>query len=278
MHVRWRLADVASDAGPFAGRSKGLTRRVLVDRSSGSPHQEIVVAELAPGGSVDRHLHAFEQALYVLRGEIVLEVAGEVEELRADDYVFVDRGTSHALRNDGAAPAEWFEVSAPQPGADLEDTVFVDGAGPAPEADPPYRRWHFELAELPEPSESIGLAGFGGGNVGAAVARVLIGPDTGASQLNLMVVLYGPGGFIKRHDHAFEEGFFFLDGEIEAELDGETHTLRTGDFCWSGVASMHALTNRTEQPVRWLETQVPQPPSRYPARFVGDWERFVAGG
>jgi quercetin dioxygenase-like cupin family protein len=278
MHVRGRLADVASDPGPFAGHSTGLQRRVLVDRSSGSPHQEIVVAELAPGGSVDRHLHAFEQALYVLRGELVLEVAGAVEELGADDFVFVDRGTSHALRNDGGAPAAWFEVSAPQPGGDLEDTVFVDGAGPAPAGDSPYGRWHFDGAELPEPSDSIGLAGFGGGNVGAAVAKVLIGPDTGASQLNLMVVLYGPGGFIKRHDHAFEEGFFFLDGEIEAELDGQTHTLRAGDFCWSGVGSMHALTNRTEQPVRWLETQVPQPPSRYPARFVGDWERFVAGG
>jgi hypothetical protein len=25
--------------------------------------------------------------------------------------------------------------------------------------------------------------------------------------------------------------------------------------------------------VRWLETQVPQPPSRYQARFRNEWER-----
>ncbi len=84
-----------------------------------------------------------------------------------------------------------------------------------------------------------------------------------------------PGGFIAKHDHAFEEGFFFLAGEIEAELDGETYTLRAGDYCWSGVGSMHALTNRTDLPVRWLETQAPQPPSRYQARFVADWPTGV---
>ena len=38
---------------------------------------------------------------------------------------------------------------------------------------------------------------------------------------------------------------------------------------------MHALANRSAEPVRWLETQVPQPPSRHQARFKGDWERLT---
>ena len=38
---------------------------------------------------------------------------------------------------------------------------------------------------------------------------------------------------------------------------------------------MHAFANKAEHPVRWLETQVPQPPSRYQARFVADWDRFI---
>ena len=40
--------------------------------------------------------------------------------------------------------------------------------------------------------------------------------------------------------------------------------------------STHALVNRTDSPVRWLETQAPQPPSRYQARFVADWERLIS--
>ncbi len=275
MHVVGRTSELALGAGRLAGHSEGYRRQVLVDRTTGSPHQEVVIAHLEPGGGVDRHLHAFEKALYVLSGRVVLEVAGQTEHLTADDYVFIDRAVPHAFANDGSDPARWLEVCAPQPGAGLDDTVFVAVDAPGADVETPYRRWHFDESALPAPSSAIGLAGFGEANVGGAAAKVLIGPDTGASQLILMVVQYAPGGFITRHDHAFEEAFFFLTGEIEASLDEERHTLVAGDFCWSGVGSMQALANRSNEPVRWLETQVPQPPSRYQARFVADWERLV---
>ena len=269
-----RLGETPFDLGLYAGHSEGHTRRTLIGRAIGSVHQEAVVAELAPGGRVDAHLHAFEEAFYVLEGSLALDIADTSEGLGADDFIFVDRGATHALRNDSDKPVRWFEVSAPPPGAAFEDTVFVTGAAPAVEADPQYRKGHFDPAELPPPSSAI-LTGFGAANVGGAALRIIVGPDSGASQLNLMVVQYAPGGFIGEHDHAFEEGFFFLTGEIEAELEGEMHTLKAGDYCWSGVGSMHALTNRAGATVRWLETQVPQPPSRYQARFVADWERFL---
>ena len=47
----------------------------------------MAVVELGPGGSVDRHLHAFEEGVYVLADAVTLEVAGPAEELAADDYV-----------------------------------------------------------------------------------------------------------------------------------------------------------------------------------------------
>jgi len=272
-----RIAETAGDAGVYAGRSEGHIRRTLFGRVCGSPHQEAVIAELAPGGSVAGHLHAFEEALYVLEGEVVLEVAGTREELGADDYVFIDKAVAHSLANESAERCRWFELSAPQPGAPLEDTHFIEGVAPVPPVETPYWRDHFDVAALPAPSASIGLSGFGGANVGNASLKILVGPDTGASQFNLMVVQYAPGGYIKEHDHAFEEGFFFLEGDIEAELEGKKYVLQAGDYCWSGVGSMHALLNRSDATVRWLETQVPQPPSRYQARFVGDWERFLAG-
>ena len=131
--------------------------------------------------------------------------------------------------------------------------------------------------QLPAPSGAIGLEGFGEANVGGAALKMLVERDNGATQFNLFVVQYQPGGFIKEHDHPFEEAFFFVSGEIEAVLDGETHTLQAGDYCWSSAGSMHAFTNRSDAPVRWLETQVPQPPSRYQARFRNEWERTTGG-
>jgi quercetin dioxygenase-like cupin family protein len=275
MHHVGHLSETPGGAGNYAGRSTGFTRRVLFGGDEGSVHQEAVVAELEPGGRVDPHLHAFEEALYVLDGTLVLDVAGARERLVADDYVFVDRGVAHALRNESDVVARWFEVSAPQPGGDIEDTVFVDGDAPSLDLETPYRVAHFDPADLPQPSATLGLAGFGAANVGGAALQVIVGPETGATQLNLMVVQYAPDGFITRHDHAFEEGFYFLTGEVEADLDGETYTIGAGGYCWSGVRSMHGLTNRGGDVVRWLETQAPQPPSRYQARFVADWQRFL---
>ena len=211
MHHLGRLSDTSADPGVYASRSRGLERRPILDRAAGSVHHEVVVAEFAPGGLVDRHLHAYEEAFYVLAGQIVLDVAGATEELATDDYGFIDRGIAHALRNESEQPARWLEASAPQPGAAIEDTVFVADEGPPAGADPPYWTKHFDVGAMPEPSGGIGLAGFEGANVGGAAAEVIVGPATGASQLNLMVVRYGPGGFIAEHDHAFDLGQHRLD-------------------------------------------------------------------
>src|SRR4051794_27601063 len=107
-----RLVDTPSDLGLYEGRSNGLERRILFGRDTGSPHQEAAVAQLDAGGKVDRHLHAYEQALYVLEGTLTLEVAGAREQLGPDDYVFVDRGVAHALSNESHDDVRWFEVSA----------------------------------------------------------------------------------------------------------------------------------------------------------------------
>lgn len=273
-YVVGSLAQAPSDLGVYAGWSDGLTRTPIVDGAAGSVHQELAVCELAPGGAVERHLHAFEQALYVLSGRLVLTVSGRPEELARDEYAFLEVGVAHSLTNESGEAARWLELSAPIPGAALEDTSFRD-AGAEPEL--AFRRDRFDVGQLPAPSASIGLAGFGSANVGGAAVKMLVDREFGASQFNLMCVQYAPGGLIKEHDHAFEEAFFFVEGEIEATLEGKTYTLRAGDFCWSSVGSMHALTNTAARPVRWIETQVPQPPGRHQARFRGEWERLLEG-
>ncbi len=145
---------------------------------------------------------------YVLSGSLSVDVGGAQEELAADDYLWIEFGVPHAVSGTGA----WLEVSAPLPEASLEDTVFTDGPGATPET--PYRRGRFDVADLPEPSGAI-LAG-AGANVGGASVKLLINADSGASQFVLMALRYVEGGLIKEHDHAFEEGFFFIEGEIEA--------------------------------------------------------------
>jgi quercetin dioxygenase-like cupin family protein len=265
-HVVGKLGEAPAELGVYAGHAEALTRRTLWDRGRGAVHHAVTHNEL-DGGRVGRHMHAFEEGIYVLSGSLAVEAGGGREELAVDDYLWIEWGVPHAL----SGTAAWLEVSAPLPGSSLQDTVFSEGGGATPEV--PYRRGHFDVADLPEPSGAI-LAG-AGANVGGASVKLLINAESGASQFVLMSLRYVEGGLIKEHDHAFEEGFFFLEGQIEAELDGETYTLGPGDFCWSSVQGMHALTNRSGAPVRWLETQAPQPPSRHQFRYRADWERLA---
>lgn len=279
MHHVGRLGETRADNGPYSERSSGHTRFPLVDRAAGSPHQGVCIAELGSGGGVARHVQAYEETIYVLEGTLEIQVAGSVETLTSDDYCFIEKGVPHSLENTREDAVRWFELAAPQPGAGMiEDTVFVDDdfGGDLPEL--AFRQGHFDASTLPPPSSALGLAGFGAANVGGASLEVLVNREFGASQFHLMVVEYAPGGFITEHDHAFEEAFFFVSGEIQAVLDGETYALQAGDYCWSGVQSRHAFANRSDAPVRWIETQVPQPPSRHQARFKADWERPLPRG
>jgi quercetin dioxygenase-like cupin family protein len=273
MHHVGKLADASAARSADDGHGEGCQRVPILGRDQGSLHQAITIVELTPQGRLGLHAHAFEEGLYVLEGSVTLDVAGTRAELAAHDYCFVEVGVPHALAA-GPAGARCYEVHAPQPSAQgIDDTVFPGGPGQVEVPEGAFRRGRFDEAELPPPSSAIGLEGFGEANVGAASLRMLVDRELGSSQFNLFVVQYGAGGYIKEHDHPFEEAFLFVSGEIEAVLDGKTYTLGAGDYCWSGVGSMHSFANRGEQPVRWIETQVPQPPSRHQARFKGDWER-----
>jgi hypothetical protein len=35
---------------------------------------------------------------------------------------------------------------------------------------------------------------------------------------------------------------------------------------------VHGFSNPADRPVRWLETQAPQPPGRHSYRFTRDWD------
>jgi len=201
-----------------------------------------------------------------------MEIAGHAEELSEHDFVFVEAGAPHALANPGGDPVRWHEVGAPLAPEDRPEAAFPGRTWTPEPGSTAYRRGRFDEGDLPPPSETIGLAGFGPAHVGGARLKMLVDRDLGASQFNLFVLEYVPGGLIRPHDHPFEESFFFLAGEIEADLGGIVHELRTGGYCWSGPASVHAFTNRSGAPTRWLETQAPQPPSRYQARFRADWD------
>ena len=82
---------------PFEKRSKGYHRIPLVDHTTGSIHQAVGICELQPGGSVDYCLHADEEGIYIIEGELELLRDHRVFRLSTDDFALVPYGIPHAL-------------------------------------------------------------------------------------------------------------------------------------------------------------------------------------
>jgi quercetin dioxygenase-like cupin family protein len=274
-----------------------LARSVIVGPAEGAVHTELAVGALAPDGWLQRHFHSFEEALYVLAGELLLEIDERVHRLVRGDYALLPVGAWHALANAGEHATRWLSVNTPTrlaPDAGRSDTFF--GSGPfdldafaeraerPPFGDPRLRYvGHYEgtppqaeALALNDPARGRRPAGrdtalvvYSGISVKMLVDRVF-----GAELLTMFTVDYEPGGSAQVHDHPFEEAYFFLDGEIEAELEGEAHTIHAGDVVFAGVGATHGFFNTGNGRVRWIETQAPQPPERHSYRWVDHWRRF----
>jgi quercetin dioxygenase-like cupin family protein len=296
--VDWSFTGSPS---PASSTSNGLAREVLVGPAQGAVHTELAVGALAPGGWLQRHFHSFEEALYVLGGELLMEHEDRVHRLVAGDYALMPIGLSHALANGGDNEVRWLSVNTPQrlpPDAARRDTFFAPerfdvaafvARAERPAFGHPTLRLVGHYEGTPPQDEALRVADPAHGRKPAGMdtallaysgisVKMLVDRGFGADLLTMFTVDYELGGSAQAHDHPFEETYFFLTGEVEGELDGETHTLRPGDVVFAGVGSVHGFYNTGTERVRWIETQAPQPPVRHAYRWRDTWKKLEDGG
>jgi quercetin dioxygenase-like cupin family protein len=72
---------------------------------------ENVVAAQSPGPPL--HVHDFDEAFYMLEGELIFQVEDELFTKRAGEFVFVPRNVAHALANHTDADARYLLVCTP---------------------------------------------------------------------------------------------------------------------------------------------------------------------
>ena len=277
MHHFGRFDERALAAHPvFDGHSRGYTSTALISRQTGSVHTGLSIDQLAPSGTIDPHVHSFEEGVYILSGEPILTIGSESYQLRAGDYAAIKVGTPHAWRA-GSGAVRWLQMAAPQPkppGAE-RDTFFLKDrtvAATAPALDLSDRRGnllgHFDASQIPPVSQRQNVvAGLEG-----VFLKWMIDEEFGARHHRLLFIEYQPGVGIGLHDHTFEEAYFILEGEVQATLDGTIYNLKPGDVVWTGVGCVHSFKNVGMVPVRWLETFAPQPPKENVFRFMVEWE------
>ncbi|MBA3877184.1 MAG: cupin domain-containing protein [Anaerolinea sp.] len=293
--VDWSFATTP---GPDSPTASGLARRVLIGPQQGAAHTELAVGAFAPGGWLARHVHSFEEALYILEGDLVIEIDQQVHRLVAGDFAIIPIGTLHTLASD--AGVRWLGVNTPprRPSdAPVPDTVF---AAEPPDLDRlralarrsepgPLSRYVGHYEGTPPQAEALRLGDDNRARRPAGMdtalmaysgisVKMLIDRGLGADLLTMFTVDYEVGGAAQAHDHPFEETYFFLAGTVEAVLDGTSHTLRPGDVVFAGVGSVHGFWNDGPDRVRWIETQAPQPPGRHAYRWEPTWKELADRG
>ena len=108
----------------YAQISRGFRRWSIVNRESGSVHQEFNICELAPGGAIDTHIHSFEESIYVLEGQLNCETGDGKFTLKVGDYGVIHVAAPHAYSNTGNMRTRWVEMLAPQPRVGGDGDVF----------------------------------------------------------------------------------------------------------------------------------------------------------
>jgi quercetin dioxygenase-like cupin family protein len=289
-HVtRFRPEDLGTPEN-YEGHTAGFSRVAHVDGTEGSVHTGFATCVLDPDGSVDSHVHSYEESFFILAGELELQVDGRAVRLRDGDCGLIPVGAGHSLRT-GSTGCRWIEMCAPQPRAlSRESDTFWLGDEPTVEAveldvRDPMNRTYYRLAEgqmdvdnlkvgasTDAPTVSASMATALLAYSGIAV-KMLVDQRIGAQLANMFMVEYQPGGVALPHDHPLEESYYVLEGETEFVADGNSYVLRPGDVAWAGVGCVHAFYNHSDTDrVRWLETQAPLPPAAQSYRFNRDWD------
>lgn len=284
-HIAATANELSHTTPPeFDGRSIGYSADDVVGDRTGAVQMGFRMSRLEPGGSVDTHVHSFEESFYVISGELTLDTPEGGVRMVEGDYGLVPVGMTHALRNLSDDRVEFAEMRAPMPRDRFDaDTFFpeplmtaapvtVDVRDPRnryfghidPESMDPTLQTQDRLAV--SASMRTALLVYSGISV-----KMMVDSDLGADLSTMFMVQYEPNGFAGAHDHPLEEAYLILEGRVEATFDDHVYELGPGDVAWAGVGCVHAFRNLGDGIVRWLETQAPQPPPRHSYRFARDW-------
>jgi quercetin dioxygenase-like cupin family protein len=291
-HLVRRSADAAFDApGGWAAAAKGYRRWTVVDETA-AVHTGFGICELAPDGSVPAHVHSFEETFYLVDGTAVVETPDGSYEAGPGDYGLFPVGVPHQWRNLGGEPARWAEMQGPTPrsrhGDDTRLVPELRSAEPKriDVRDPRTRRFgtitadHMDVTKQGQEMLAVSASMRTALLVYSGITvKMMVDSDLGAQLTTMFMVQYAPDGVAGAHDHPFEETYYFLEGQAEATFDGAVYRLVAGDVAWAGVGCVHSFRNVGGRPLRWLETQSPQPPARHSYRFARDWDylRTVTG-
>ncbi len=93
----------------------GIAVKMLVDQRLGAVLHQMFMVEYQPGGVAQPHDHPFEEAYYVLEGEVDASADGDEFSLGPGDVFWTGVGCVHAFHHRGEGRVRFLETQSPQP-------------------------------------------------------------------------------------------------------------------------------------------------------------------
>ena len=94
---------------------EGVFLKWMIDENFGARHHRLLFIEYQPGVSIALHDHTFEEAYFILSGEVEATLDGKTYHCRAGDVLWTGVGCVHSFVNISTEPVRWLETFAPQP-------------------------------------------------------------------------------------------------------------------------------------------------------------------
>lgn len=216
------------------------------------------------------HHHDFDEAFYVLDGEITFQLGDELFAAGPGAVAFAPGGVAHTLANHGDVPARYLLLCTPAGFEAYFGRLAAEAAG----EDPPA----WALAPTP-PVTTVGGRIGERGDVAAAAPiapagdqfNVVVHGEQNDGRVGLMLNRMPPGApGPPLHHHAFDEMFYVLEGELAFQVEDELVTKGSGELVLVPGGVVHAFTNRGDAPARFLIACTPAGFERHFARRAAE--------
>jgi quercetin dioxygenase-like cupin family protein len=98
-----------------SGGLKGVFLKWLIDEKFGAVHHRLLFIEYLPGVGIGPHDHTYEEAYFILSGEVEAVMDGRRYLAKPGDVLWTGTGCVHAFKNISQKPVRWLETFSPQP-------------------------------------------------------------------------------------------------------------------------------------------------------------------
>ncbi|MEM6729080.1 MAG: bifunctional allantoicase/(S)-ureidoglycine aminohydrolase [Pseudomonadota bacterium] len=190
------------------------------------------VVELIPGGLSDRPEPdpEAEAVIFVLRGDLELEIEGQSYRLDAGGYAYIAAGDDWRVMNRHADKSNFIWVRK----------RYV----PVPGIDPP-------ASFVTHDDDVEPTTMYGHGNIWTTTR--FVDPGDMAHDMHVNIVNFEPGGIIPfAETHVMEHGLYVLQGRGVYYLNEDWVEVEAGDFLWLRAFCPQACYAAGDQPFRYL--------------------------